>query len=398
MKNKVFWTNSEYKPGKPLKGILKTDYLIVGGGISGLTLAYFLLKRGVKPEKIMVVESGVVGKGSTGRSAGILIPEIETESNVGWDLFVVRYGLTLAKKYRHAYLNALSSIEQIIKEGKIACDAHKGDFLVLARDEKAKERVESDIRARRLMGERPQRLMGVHLAREFGSPGFIFAERDVRALSVNPLALVQGIAEYLRRRGVQVLEYSPVLSTYGRTARFENGAVHFKRVVYARGVGESHRYLHKYVTTVAITDRLARSTLEELRLTDLDLFIDEEGTKSFHYGKVTGDGRLLFGYGDVRVSTHIAKAGLHTPHLTNIKRFLKKLFPKTKLKVAYAWSGAYAIGCKMTAIVDFKKDAVILNGAGIQLGSVAAAEYVATKLVGKKHPLDPLWEPGAYAK
>ena len=398
MKRRVFWKNPGYRIGRPVKGIHKTEYLIVGAGITGLMLAHFLLKRGIKGSDITIVEAGVVAGGSTGRSAGILIPEIETETNVGWDTFVVRYGLSLAKKYRRAYRQALNAVEELIEEGGISCEAHTGDFLILARDDEAKERVKSDIRARRLMGERPQGLRGVQLAREFGSPGFIFAERDVEALSVNPLMLAQGIADHLRRQSVRIFEHSPLDSTYGHTARFANGAISFKKIIYARGVGENHRLLHKYVTTIVVTERLKKEELEELKLADLDLFIDEEGTRSFHYGKVTGDGRLLFGYGDVRVRVHSAKTELHSAHLANIKRFIKTMFPKTPLKVAYAWSGAYAIGCKLTAIIEFKKHEVVVNGAGIQLGSIAAAEYVATKLVGKKHPLDPLWEPGSYSK
>jgi hypothetical protein len=52
----------------------------------------------------------------------------------------------------------------------------------------------------------------------------------------------------------------------------------------------------------------------------------------------------------------------------------------------------------MLPIISFSKYAVTVNGAGIQLGSVAASHYVAAKLLEKRHPLDPLFKPGAHAK
>lgn len=374
-----------------MTGIHECRFLIVGAGITGLTLAYFLLEEGVPGSDIAIVEAEYAGAGSTGRSAGILIPEIETEKNVGWDIFMNRYGLKLTKEYRRAYLNALHSVEKVIKEGNIACDAQKGDFLILARNKEARERVRADIAARRRMGERPQSLRGLHLKHEFGSPGYVFAERDVEGLSVNPLALAQGIARYLRTRGVRVFEKSPLVSTYRNTARFAHGAISYKHIVYARGTAEKHSRLHKYITTIAITEKLSKEKLAELRLADLDMFIDEEGVRSFHYGKITGDGRLLLGYGDVKVEVSSAEATLHEPHLRNIKTFLKTMFPSTTLSVDYAWSGAYAIRTNLVPIVAVTKHGLVVNGAGIQLGSVASAHYAAAVLLGKKHPLHKLW-------
>jgi len=46
MKHEVFWKNPGYVVRSKLKENIKCDYLIVGGGITGVSTAYFLLKRG----------------------------------------------------------------------------------------------------------------------------------------------------------------------------------------------------------------------------------------------------------------------------------------------------------------------------------------------------------------
>lgn len=64
--NKSFWTAStEPIIIEKLKENIKTDVLIVGGGISGLTTAYCLLKAG---RQIVLVEDGYLGSGETGRT------------------------------------------------------------------------------------------------------------------------------------------------------------------------------------------------------------------------------------------------------------------------------------------------------------------------------------------
>ena len=46
MKQRLFWKNPGYKKRPSLKKNIECDYLIVGGGITGVALAYFLGRRG----------------------------------------------------------------------------------------------------------------------------------------------------------------------------------------------------------------------------------------------------------------------------------------------------------------------------------------------------------------
>src|SRR5579885_1963659 len=48
-----------------------TDVAIIGGGIIGCALAYFLRKRGVE---VMVFEKGAIGAQASGAAAGLLAP------------------------------------------------------------------------------------------------------------------------------------------------------------------------------------------------------------------------------------------------------------------------------------------------------------------------------------
>src|SRR6266850_4684653 len=55
-----------------LRGAQTADVVIVGGGLTGCATAYACALAGVKA---IVIEADRVGRGSAGRSAGLLLPE-----------------------------------------------------------------------------------------------------------------------------------------------------------------------------------------------------------------------------------------------------------------------------------------------------------------------------------
>ena len=73
--NISFWTAS-VEPLKftPLQTTLDADVVIVGGGISGLTTAYCLVKSG---RKVVVLEDGYIGSGETGRTTAHIVNALD---------------------------------------------------------------------------------------------------------------------------------------------------------------------------------------------------------------------------------------------------------------------------------------------------------------------------------
>src|SRR5688572_19378961 len=62
-----YWTASADKPlaFTKLDRNISTDILVIGGGISGLTTAYCLVKEG---RQVVLVEDGYLGSGESGRT------------------------------------------------------------------------------------------------------------------------------------------------------------------------------------------------------------------------------------------------------------------------------------------------------------------------------------------
>jgi glycine/D-amino acid oxidase-like deaminating enzyme len=77
MKNNSPWLHQLNKERKIalLKSDLETDVAIVGGGIAGISTAFFLLRNTDK--KVVLLEGGQLGHGATGHNGGHITANFE---------------------------------------------------------------------------------------------------------------------------------------------------------------------------------------------------------------------------------------------------------------------------------------------------------------------------------
>ena len=88
-RRKSFWleTAGEFEPQPELKGDVKTDIAIIGGGFTGLSTAYHIKK--IDPSiDVAIVENQICGYGASGRNAGF-----------GMTLFGLTFSLTARNNY-----------------------------------------------------------------------------------------------------------------------------------------------------------------------------------------------------------------------------------------------------------------------------------------------------------
>lgn len=135
-----FWTNPHSTEFPAAEGSLDCDYLIVGGGISGIMTAYLLAKENAG--KIILVEKDTIGSGATGFSAGMILTELEGTNS---EMLIKKYGEEFTKSYWTAHDEMYSFIKKIIIEEKLRCDLEETDVYVLAHDIKGAEAVTKDL-------------------------------------------------------------------------------------------------------------------------------------------------------------------------------------------------------------------------------------------------------------
>lgn len=101
------------RPVVPLATDVATDVAIVGGGIAGVTTAFFTLRHTDK--KVVLIEADKVAHGATGHNAGQITSYFERPLS---DL-VAAYGLDRAIDAQRSVESAWSLIDQIVAEARL---------------------------------------------------------------------------------------------------------------------------------------------------------------------------------------------------------------------------------------------------------------------------------------
>lgn len=376
MKNEIFWKNPGYQVRPELRGNIECDYLIVGGGVTGVSAAYFLAKSGAK--NIVLVEKNYIGSGATGKAAGTLVIRGETDLQ---DL-IKTHGRKKALLYWEGTHAGLHGIRNVIREEKIDCDAEPQDTLYCGYKHKTYVNLYKEYKIEKSLEDTTKFLKGDELKKELNTNLFTHGIlSSLHGLSVNPLKLTQNLSVALEKYGVKIYEQTAFLESSENIAKTEHGTIQYKKLIIAMDMDNSPGKVKNQKTTIAITRPLTPSELVQTRLKKKKIIFDSK--KNYNYLKVLKDSRILFGYGTILVHKKHRETEPRVSHLRKIESFIKKLFPYLNLELEYAWSGNFGVTKKYNPVIEFNGDTVSISGAGSQVICFLAAEHVVNKLLGK---------------
>ena len=139
MKNISIWqeyqeNTKEYKELKDTN----TDILIIGGGITGLTIAYYLKESN---KKIMLIDKSTIGSGITSKTTAKIT---YLQQDIYRKLINI-HGKSKAKEYYNSQKEAINEILKIIKDNHIECDLEKVDSILFTTNNKNKLLKEKNI-------------------------------------------------------------------------------------------------------------------------------------------------------------------------------------------------------------------------------------------------------------
>lgn len=384
IKEELFWKNPHYQKKPSLSTDIECQFLIVGGGVAGVSLAYFLNKMGAKD--IVLIEKNEIATGATGRAAGMLIHE--EEGALLQDIFK-ELGEHKTLVLLHAQLAALNRIKHIILDEKIECDFQEKPYLLLSTATMNYRRVMEEYQIHNELHQRVRMVLEPELEKKLHSPVFEFGLLVPQGVSINPLMYSQNLSNFLVQQGVKIFEHSPLLKMQGNVAETPQGKIKFKHVIQATDSFSGHKDVECLRTTIVVTNKLSETELEKASMLKQSMF--EDISEADHYAKLTKDGRLLVGYGNIEVSTGAEREMLCKEHVQGLEKFIKRVFPELGLNIEYAWSGVMGKSKKLLPIIEWNKNETKILGGGTQAVSTMLAHYVAGHLMGKKQALDEIF-------
>ncbi len=215
MKNKniSIWTKNAERPCFDAQNEdIKTDVLIIGGGIAGVLCAYMLKNAGVD---CALVEADRICRGNTQNTTA----KITYQHGLIYDKMIKRFGVEYSRKYLEAQFEAMKKYHELCRS--VECDYGQKDSIVYSL--KDREIIEREVEALNRLGARAVFCDSTELP--FSVPG---AVRVGKQAQFDPLKFIFSIA-----KGLPIYENTKVLELRPDVIITNRGRIKAKKIIVA---------------------------------------------------------------------------------------------------------------------------------------------------------------------
>lgn len=130
---------------KSLDSNISCDVTIVGGGLTGLTSAYYLSKKGLK---VVVLEKESLMLKTSGNTTA----KITAQHDLFYKYLIDTFGAETAKKYLNCNLEAIDNIKKIIDDERINCDFEYQSSYVFTKSNSYVQDIKDEAKATHMFG------------------------------------------------------------------------------------------------------------------------------------------------------------------------------------------------------------------------------------------------------
>jgi glycine/D-amino acid oxidase-like deaminating enzyme len=321
-----------------LDGDTEADVAIVGGGLTGLWTAWYLLERD-PALRIVVLEKEIAGFGASGRNGGwcsALFPRSTASLERA-------HGRDAALAMRRAMIGTIDEVGSFSSAWDF--DFARGGTVAYARSEVQKRAALADIaEAERYGVDEVSWTDSAAAARALG------AAVDRNCASLHPARLVRGLAAALEARGVAILEGTTVTAVDAGRVTTDRGIVTADRVVvategYTATFPATHRRILPLYSLMIATEPLPAAFWDEIGIAHGQTFTDYRHL--LIYGQRTADDRFAFGGRGARYhwGSAIRTGYDRVPRVfEHLRRTLVDLFPAAAgAAVTHSWGGPLGV-------------------------------------------------------
>lgn len=206
------WSKHNIPSFEKLERNIKTDVLIIGGGIAGLLIAHEFKKRGIE---CVIVEANRICGGITKNTTA----KITSQHGLIYNKLISSFGVDTAKKYLSANENAIVRYREICKD--IGCDFEEKDSYVFLQE--SPTLLQKELNALEKLSYKAEFTSETELP--FATLGAIKFKNQAQ---FNPTKFAAAIAPNLK-----IFENTNVIEIDGHTAKTNSVSITAERIIVA---------------------------------------------------------------------------------------------------------------------------------------------------------------------
>lgn len=199
------WLDTPWNPRPCLEGSQTADAVILGAGMTGIGLAYFLAERRLAT---LVLDGETVAGAATGRNLGLLVSGLGEH----YARSVAFWGRSQAAAIVHLHMENHGLLAGLVSGHGIDCGYRRGGGYSVGIDGEEEEELRRSSVLLQEDGFQCTFLEAQDMNRALGGRGFCGGVYNPLDGAVDPVRLTRGLAEEVEKAGGRILERSPVRS------------------------------------------------------------------------------------------------------------------------------------------------------------------------------------------
>ncbi len=392
--DQVFWylNKSPIQQYSSVTGVLKTDVVVVGGGMAGLSAAQAFRERGLS---VALVEKYFCGAGASGKSSGFITPDSEIELSV----FIKRFGENAAHKLWEFALAGSAQIRENIQKFALSCDYLSQDTLVVANRARAFKNLQHQAGLRAKLGYQTTLYTKEQLSALVNTTHYAGGAVYPDSFSINSFDYCQGMKKVLQNMGVEIFEETPVTKITKDGIETVNGPIEANYIIvctdrFIPDFGKLVAEIYHAQTFLMLSAPLTLDQLLSLFPQKKDYMVWDTNL-IYSYFRLTADNRLLVGGADL-LATYASSEWHNSSIYKKHTNYIKKRFPDLDILFEYYWPGMIGISKDLMPLAgpDLDSNNIYYVGACSGLPWAAAlGRYSAEKLLDKRSDFDHFFSP-----
>lgn len=210
----IWRISADYNEGKRLDGDINAEAAVIGGGMAGMLISYYLNKNGIDA---VVLEADEIGSGQTKNTTA----KITSQHRLIYSRIADKMGMAAAYKYASLNQRAIDEYENLIKERDIKCEFKRASAFLYTQTKA--DKFDREVRVARRLG------IDARMTKDTELPFSVESALEFRnQAEFHPLKFLYALAQ-----GLRIYEHTRALRVENNTVITDGGSVRAKYIIFA---------------------------------------------------------------------------------------------------------------------------------------------------------------------